>query len=139
MPLLVLFDLAPERLVALALFFGVLLLLFENGRRLCCGCGGLLGLVPLVRHSTADSRQSCEDSQQDLRVDRLQHRVFPLRKVGLPGARFTRRTGVIGGALLLDEDGGSEVFDGSIATFHVGYRHLGSEAGVKRTLGLRLA
>ena len=139
MPLLVLLHLLPERLIALALFFGVLLLLLKNGRRLRCGCGGLLGFVPLVRHSTADSRQSCEDSQQDFRVDRASASGFPLWKVGLPGARLACRTGVIGGALLLHKDGRIEVFDGGVAALHVGYRHLGSEAGVKRTLGLRLA
>jgi hypothetical protein len=63
--LLVLLYLLPERIIPLTLFRGISLSHFENGRRLCCGSGGLLGFVLLVRHSPADGGESCEDRQQD--------------------------------------------------------------------------
>ena len=45
---------------------------------------------------------------------------------------------VVDGTLLLDEDGGVEVFDGGITALHVGDRHLRRKAGMKRALRLHL-
>lgn len=57
-PLLVLLNLLMERFTGLALCRGILLLRFENGRRLRSAYGGLLRLVPLVRHSAAKAESA---------------------------------------------------------------------------------
>src|ERR1700722_11152675 len=67
--------LPPECFVSFLLFLSVFLLLLENCGCPGDGCSGLLRLISLINHGTADDGQCRKDCKEDLRVDDVQHWV----------------------------------------------------------------
>ena len=114
----------PERLILGFLFFGLLVLLLKDDRCFGGGSGGFRRLVPLVGKRATNRSENREDGKQDFRIDRFEHCGLRLGKIGVPGASFIGGAGVVGGSLLLDEDGGVEVFGLSVPPLHVCKRAL---------------
>jgi hypothetical protein len=112
----------PESLVLGLSLCGLLLLLLENGRCFGGGSGGFRRLMPLVGAPPIVAKIASTASRI------LVLMAFSIGilsgKIGVPGATFIGGAGVVGRTLLLNQDGGIEVFDMSIPSFHVGEGHL---------------